>query len=388
MPDEKQVLKDELNTLTNTLRTEVDVKLKNFAPASEVKELTDKIIADQKEIVSALADLKKPEVKFVKGDVPQAVDPIYTKNFFNWMRGHDYERKALVSDATGQIMLPEELEATIREGLPQLNVIRNLATVRTVGRQRVRVRAFSNAPAVGWGKLELGAAVPNTTLVPTEAYVYPEDLNGLVQVGVDELADSDQNLAAYIANQFSIAMANAEEAAFAVGTGHAFQQPVGIFTAGGGITTVTNAAAGAVTFEDIKALIAALPAQYRPGASFIMHTQTELLLQLLREFAYDATHFAGFMWQPSLVAGAPNTLCGYPVYNNDSAPQVGDGALQRIVAFGNFKYGYGIVDREGYSLKQLNELYITGGLVGFLATRRVTGAVMWPDAMRIMIEHA
>ena len=385
MADEKQVLKDELNGLTQTLRTEYDHKLKSFAPASEVKELTDKIIADQKEIISALADLKKPEVKFVKGDVPKAVDPIYTKNFFNWMRGNDYERKALISDATGQIMLPEELEATIREGLPQLNVIRNLAQVRTVNRQRVRVRAFSNAPVVGWGKLELGAAVPNTTLVPAELYVYPEDLNGLVQVGVDELADSDQNLAAYIANQFSIAMANAEEAAFAIGAGHAVQQPLGITAAGAGITT-SACVAGAVTFEEIKTLIAALPAQYRTGASFIMHTNTELILQVLREFAYDATHFAAFMWQPSLVAGAPNTLCGYPVYNNDSILQVGAGATTRIAAFGNFKYGYTVVDREGMSLKQLNELYITGGLVGFLATRRVTGAVTWPDAIRVLRE--
>jgi HK97 family phage major capsid protein len=388
MADERQLLKDELNTLTQTLRTEIDVKTKNFAPASEVKELTDKIIADQKEIISAIADLKKPEVKYVKGDIPKAVDPIYTKNFFNWMRGDNYERKALVSDATGQIMLPEELEATIREGLPQLNVIRNLSTVRTVGRQRVRARAFTNAPAVGWGKLELGAAVPNTTLVPSEAYVYPEDLNGLVQVGVDELADSDQNLAAYIANQFTISMANAEEAGYAIGAGHASQQPLGIMATTSGITRVANAAAAAVTFEDIKTLISNLPAQYRNGASFIMHTGTELMLQVLREFAYDATHFAGFMWQPSLIVGAPNTLCGYPVYNNDSFLQVAAGALTDVVAFGNFKYGYGVFDREGMSLKQLNELYITGGLVGFLATRRVTGYPIWPDAIRILREVA
>lgn len=386
MPDEKQVLKDELNTLTQTLRTEVDVKLKSYAPASEIKVLTDKIIADQKEIVSALADLKKPEVKFVKGDIPKAVDPIYTKNFFNWFRGQDYERKALISDATGQILLPEELEATIREGLPQLNVIRPLCTVRTISRQRVRARAFTNAPVVGWGKLELGAAVPNTTLNPAEQYVYPEDLNGLVQVGVDELADTDLNLAAFIANQFAFSMANAEEAAFAIGAGHAVQQPMGIMTVGNGLTRVANAAAAAVTFEDIKALIAALPAQYRNGASFIMHTGTELMLQLLREFAYDATHFAGFMWQPSLIAGQPNTLMGYPVYNNDSILQVAAGALTDVVAFGNFKYGYGIFDREGMSLKQLNELYVTSGLVGFLATRRVTGFPIWPDAIRILRE--
>jgi HK97 family phage major capsid protein len=386
--DEKQVLLDELKKLTNDLRAEFEAKVADHARVADFETFKTKVMGRQEEIISALADLKKPEVKFVKGDVPKAVDPIYTKNFFNWFRGQDYERKALISDATGQILLPEELEATIREGLPQLNVIRPLCTVRTISRQRVRARAFTNAPVVGWGKLELGAAVPNTTLNPAEQYVYPEDLNGLVQVGVDELADTDLNLAAFIANQFAFSMANAEEAAFAIGAGHAVQQPMGIMTVGNGLTRVANAAAAAVTFEDIKALIAALPAQYRNGASFIMHTGTELMLQLLREFAYDATHFAGFMWQPSLIAGQPNTLMGYPVYNNDSILQVAAGALTDVVAFGNFKYGYGIFDREGMSLKQLNELYVTSGLVGFLATRRVTGFPIWPDAIRILREVA
>lgn len=387
MPDEKQVLKDEFNTLVQTLRTEVDAKIKACAPASEIKTLTDKIFSDQKEIVASLAELKKPAIKVDKGDIPNSVNPTYTKEFFKMVRGQEFDRKALVADATGRIMLPEELEQVIYAGLPQLNVIRPLASVMQTTRDRVRGRSMS-APVVAWGKLELGAAVPNTTLVPVEAFWYPEDLNGLVQVGVDELADTDANISAYIAEQFLYAIANAEEAAFAIGTGHTVQQPGGIFATTSGITTVTNTAAGAVTFEDIKALIAALPAQYRKGASFLMHTNTGLALQLLREFAYDATHFAGFMWQPSLVAEQPDRLCGYPVYYNDSIPQVGDGTLQRVVGFGNFKYGYKIIDRQGMSLKQLNELYITSGLVGFLATRRVTGGVMWPDAIRIMVEHA
>lgn len=385
--DEIKTLKDEFTKLVVDLRAENEAALKKDRTLDE--EFKVKVMARQTEIIDQLAELKKPAFKVDKGDVPAPVNPTYTKAFFKWLRsgGNDLEAKALVSNAAGQILLPEELESIIRVGLPQLNVIRPLCTVRTTNRERVRLRTLS-APVVAWGKLELGAAVPNTTLVPTELYQYPEDLNGLLQVGVDELADSDVNLSAFIAQQFTIAMANAEEAGYAIGTGHAFQQPVGIFTAASGITTVNNAAAGAVTFEDVKNLLYALPPQYRSGASFLMHSGTELMLQLLREFAYDATHFAGFMWQPSLVAGMPNTLCGYPVYNCNSILQVAAGALTRVMAFGNFKYGYGIIDREGMTLKQLNELYITSGLIGFLASRRTTGGCIWPDAIRIMIEAA
>lgn len=387
MPDEKQVLKDELNQLVETLRTEVKAHDANFLQTNEFKTFEEKVTKAQKEIVAKLAELQKPMVKIEKGDVEKPVDPVYTKEFFKMVRGQEYEKKALVADATGRILLPEELEATIYTGLPQLNVIRPLCSVMTTTRDRVRGRSMS-APVVAWGKLELGAAVPNTTLVPVEAYWYPEDLNGLVQVGVDELADTDTNLSAYISEQFLYAIANAEERAFAIGVGHTAQQPAGIFATASGVTTVDTTASGAVIFEDIKTVIANVPPQYRQGAVFLMHTNTGLALQVLRASG-DGTHLTGeFLWQPSLIADQPDRLCGYPVYYNDSIAQVGDGTLQKVVAFGNFKYGYKIIDRQGMSLKQLNELYITSGLVGFLATRRVTGGVMWPDAIRILAEHA
>ena len=383
--DEKQVLQDELVKLTDTLRTEYDAKLKDHVRVADWDTFQMKVMDRQKEIIDTLAELKKPAIKIERGDIPSPVNPDHTKAFYNWIRGKDYERKALISDATGRILLPEELEATIREGLPQLNVIRPLCSVMTTNRDRVRARSLT-APTVAWGKLELGAAVATSTPVPTEQYAYVEDLNGLVQIGVDELADTDQNLAAWLAQQFTIAMANAEEAAFAIGTGHTFLQPEGIFTAAGGIATEALDAAGAVTFDDLKQVQYALPAQYRNGASWLMHSGTELLIQLLRGVGAVGPLYDQYLWQPSLSAGTPNTLLGYPVYNSGSIAQVGDGVLQRVVGFGNWKYAYQIVDREGMSLKQLNELFITSGMVGFLATRRLTGLVRWADAARILIE--
>ncbi|HUT61388.1 MAG TPA: phage major capsid protein [Phycisphaerae bacterium] len=383
-PDIKQELQDELVKLTNTLRTEYDAKLAGHVQVADFSEFQTKIMARQQEIIDTLAELKKPAIKIERGDIASPVNPEHTKAFYQWFRGKDFERKALISNAAGQIILPEELEATIRMGLPQLNVIRPLCSVMTTSRERIRARSMS-VPTVAWGKLELGAALATSTPVPTEAYWYPEDLNGLVQVGVDEMADTDQNLAAFLATQFTIAMANAEERAFAIGVGHTVQQPAGIFSTVGAIPTHALTAAGAIIFEDIKHLIAALPPQYRTGASFLMHTNTELELQLLRAI-HAGPVSAEFLWQPSLIAGNANNLCGYPVYNSDSIAQHGDGTLQKITAFGNWKYAYQIVDREGMSLKQLNELYITSGMVGFLAQRRVTGNVCWPDAARILIE--
>lgn len=382
---EVKALKDEFLGLVTTLRAENEAALKKDRALDE--EFKTRIITDQKAIIDKLAELQKPQLQaFEKGDAKKFSSP-ECKSFFNYMRGVEYDKKALVSDATGRILLPEELDAAIREGLPQLNVIRQLCSVRTVNKDRVRIR-YSTKPVVAWGKLETGTSVTNTTLVPSEAIHYVEDLNGLVQIGVDELNDTDLNLAQYITNQFLIAFADEEEAAFAVGRGHTtYGEPAGIFSTAGGVTTKDTAAAGAVTFADLKGLVYDLPAQYRPGASFLMHSGTELLIQLLRAEVASG-YYGDYYWQPSLIQGRPNTLLGYPIYNCDDIAQVGDGTLQKVVAFGNYKIGYEIIDREGASLQRLNELYITSGLIGFLATRRLTGGVVVADAIRILVEHA
>jgi len=53
------------------------------------------------------------------------------------------------------------------------------------------------------------------------------------------------------------------------------------------------------------------------------------------------------------------------------------------IAFGDFKY-YWIADRQGRSFKRLNELYATTGQVGFMATQRVDGKLILPEAIKVL----
>ena len=47
-----------------------------------------------------------------------------------------------------------------------------------------------------------------------------------------------------------------------------------------------------------------------------------------------------------------------------------------MAIFGDFKAGYRIIDRTGMTIQRLVELYAEEGVVGFLVTKRVSGAVM------------
>jgi len=385
MPDIKQELKDELVTLTGNIRTEFEKKLEGRVSEADFKAFEKKVMDRQKEIIEKLAQLQQPVTKADEPGNGKDPNPEHTKAWLNMIRGREFERKALVSDATGQILIPAQVESAIREGLPQFNVMRQLATVRSIGSNRSTIRKMTT-PTVSWGKLEIGGSAPETTLVPSEETIYIEDLTGLVKIGVDELADTDVNLSDYVSRTFGIAMANKMQEGFMIGRGHTtYQEPVGVSSASAGITTVALDAANAITFQDIKDLIGGVPKQYRNGAAFLMNSGTELELQKLRAEVASG-YYGNYYWQPSLIAGQPDTLCGYPVYTDDSIPEHGDGTTQKIAAFGNFRIGYEIIDREGFSLTRLNELYITAGHIGFLAVARVTGYPVWPDAMRILVE--
>ena len=291
--------------------------------------------------------------------------------------------RALVEDGTGQILVPEELEAGVIRALPALTILRGLCSQITIGRDRIRRRTLTEV-AVGWGKLETGADLVNTDLTPDSAYQYVENHNGETSIGSDELEDTDLDLATIIADSFGRAFAESEDSGFVIGAGHGSGQPEGILD-GSTITRVDTAAVNAVSVEDILGVVYAVDPRYRRNGSYIMHSDTERRLMVLR----DSSGGAGtgqFLWQPSVQLGTPNMLRGYPVYNQSDFDRVpSDSSAQDVVAFGDWRSCYRIVDRRGMVLKRLEDsVFVREQLVGFFATRRVGGGVIRAEAARIL----
>ena len=387
-------LQNEFKKLLTDERAANEKKFEGRLPASDFKEFSAKIEARMVEINTEIAKLKRPNIAGEPGDTKDGKIE-YKKAFFQFLRTgnlelnetarayFNLERKALVEDVTGQILVPEELEAEIWRALPQINVIRPLCSSRTITRDRVRLRGVSETQ-VGWGKLELGGAPVETTLVPIETWQYVEDLEGLTKLGKDELSDSDVSLEPIVADSFARAMADAEEDAFVNGTGHATQQPAGFLPAASGVPTHALAGANAIIMNDILDLIYTVPAQYRRNGTFVMNSQIELALRQLLDVPTGR-----YLWEPSLQVGKPNLLMGYGVVACDSMPTFtlpAPGTTMRVVAFGDFRAAYRIIDRVGMTIQRLTEIYATAGLVGFLASRRVGGSVIRPDALAILIE--
>lgn len=403
-PEELKRITDLIQTATDelhkaTARQDEEIK-KLGAPMTETKESVGKINTDLTELKTRLDDL---DTKMQRQTVPGADNKkegeqteeqkASSASFFKYVQGgvdklNPDERKALVEDSTGQILVTPELETEITRSLPKITIMRPMVRVRPISKDRLKIRSVSEV-SVGWGKLETGASITESNNIPgTPTYEYVEDLYGLAKIGEDELADSDINLIALLGDSFTRALGEAEELAWIRGAGHASEQPEGIcinsVLKG---NTVTSTAAGAVTFEKFMEQVYACPAQYRRNGQWVVHSSTELALRQLRSET-DATYKGRFLWEPSLIAGAPNTFLGYPIHNQDDMKELSD-TTQVISIFGDFKAGYRILDRAGMTIQRLTELYSEAGLVGFKIKKRVGGGLVKPaqKALVLMTEY-
>lgn len=296
----------------------------------------------------------------------------YREDFGLALRGRPLVHNVLSVgvDADGGYLVPEEFEKQIVDGLKEANVVRTLAkTITTQAERKIPVAVGHSV--VQWTEENAAYTESNPTFGQKQIDAYK--LTDLIRVSTELLQDSAFALEPYIREEFVRAFGVAEEEAFCVGNGT--KQPTGIFTANGGEVGVTAAGATAITVDELISLIYSLKSPYRRNAKFFMHDSTVALIRKLKD------NNGAYLWQPSVQAGEPDRLLGYPLYTSPYVPQVKAGAL--AVAFGDFK-NYWIADRAGRTVQRLNELYAGNGQVGFIATERVDGKVILPEGIKLL----
>ncbi|KWT61835.1 hypothetical protein ADL21_11150 [Streptomyces albus subsp. albus] len=298
-----------------------------------------------------------------------------------WAGMPDEMKAALVEDTQGEVLIPADFAGTILRELPRQAVLRNLAFIRPTSKNKVDVGVV-NIAAAGWGKLEVtgGPATDGLAADPADKdTITVWDLNALVKIGMDELEDSDEDLAGVISEALSLKIAEMEDDAFAVGNGTS--QPQGVAVAAGITQGIVAAAGQVVTGDELKRTSFQVPAQFRKSANaaWIGHTSAEEKIALLK----DAN--GNYLLQPNTAAGEPSTLMGYRWYTVDGLPaitttsDVGAGTDKSVI-FGDWRQGYMVADRRRLTVTRLEERYADEGKIGLLFRHRVGGAVIRPKA--------
>jgi HK97 family phage major capsid protein len=314
--------------------------------------------------------------------------PRETGGFEGFVRsGATLETKAFtgVTGAEGGFALPREIDQRIDAALKSASPIRSIANVVQVGTAGYRKLVTTGGTPSGWtaetdARPVTASPVFNEIAPPTgELYANPSASQAMLD---DAQFDVEQWLADEIAAEF----ARAEGAAFVNGSGvnrpRGFLQAPTATTADnarafGTLQYLASGAAGdfaANATERLIDLVHALRAPYRQGAAFVMNATT---LARIRKFK---TSDGQFLWQPSLVAGTPATLLGYPVVEAEDMPDIAANSLS--IAFGNFRHGYVVAERQETQI--LRDPYTNKPFVTFYATKRVGGAVTNSEAIKLM----
>ena len=305
----------------------------------------------------------------------------YRKNFWNAMRSkapmpNVTNALQIGTDSEGGYLVPDEYERTLVEALEEENVFRQMAKVIQTSSGDRKIPVVASKGTASW--IDEEGAFPESDDSFGQVSIGAYKLGTMIKVSEELLNDSVFDLQSYISREFARRIGAKEEEAFFTGNGTG--KPLGILAATGGAETgVTAASATAVTADELIDLFYSLKSPYRKKSVWVLNDSTIKSIRKLKDTNGQ------YLWQPSLVAGTPDTILGRPVKTSAYMPAIAAGA--KTIAFGDFSY-YWIADRQGRSFKRLNELFAATGQVGFLASQRVDGRLILAEAVKVLAQKA
>ena len=304
----------------------------------------------------------------------------YRSSFWDTLRGKamTYEAQNALkigADPEGGYLAPDEYEKTLVQGLEEQNIFRQLAHVIKTSSGDRKIPVVATKGTASWIDEEGAYPESDDTFGLTSISAFK--LATMIKVSEELLNDSVFNIEQYIATEFARRIGNKEEESFFIGDG--VGKPTGIFAANGGAELGVTSAGASFTADEIIDLFYSLKAPYRKKAVFMMNDATVKAIRKLK----DST--GQYLWQPSLTAGTPDTILNRPIHTSAHVPTIASGA--KVMSFGDLSY-FWVADRQSRSFKRLNELYAANGQVGYLASQRVDGKLILPEAIKVLAMKA
>lgn len=299
---------------------------------------------------------------------------------------HELESKALSvgASADGGYLVPDETERQIDRLLSVASPIRAIAGVQKISGNVYKKPFATSAASTGW--VGETAARPQTTTPTLAELSFPAmEIYAMPSATQTILDDAAVDTEAWLADEVQIIFAEQESLAFVSGDG--VNKPKGFLSytnvanaswtwgnVGYLATGVSGAFAASNPSDALVNLIYTLKQGYRANANWVLNRNVQADIRKFK----DANGL--YLWQPSLQAGQPSTLLGYPVTESEDMPSLGANSFS--IAFGDFKRGYLVVDRLG--IRVLRDPYTAKPYVLFYTTKRVGGGVQNFEAIKLL----
>tara|TARA_R110002096_G_scaffold5809_1_gene26779 strand:- start:3489 stop:4649 length:1161 start_codon:yes stop_codon:yes gene_type:complete len=303
------------------------------------------------------------------------------------------EKKAVTigTESAGGYALPAIIANQVEERVTTLNPFRQICRVNRVGSSDYAHLVSKNQAGSGWvGEGDSRSETDTSELLerkPTfgTVYAYPK-------ASEESFQDIFFDVEGWLINEISDGFAAAEATAFVTGNGT--NKPTGFLNAAP-VTTADDASpertAGTLRYlpmdssspqalhaDDLYDLAGSFKDGYlfdERSVAWVMRQSTLTVIRKLKD------NYGAYLLQPSLQAGTPNMLLGFPVYTTDAMPAYS--ADNHPIAFGNWNRGYLIADRSNIALT-VDDNITTPGQIKFYARKRVGGIVLNDEALRVL----
>lgn len=285
----------------------------------------------------------------------------------------DLEKRAqgVATNAAGGFLVPDDFRAGIIRAIKTFGGIE--ALVQTLPTNTGTDLSYPTVDDTG----NVGELIGENTAVTEQDVIVGNKVlkafkwsSKLVRVSNELLQDEEYNLETELGSLLGERIGRVQAPFWITGTG--VNQPEGILTnkaasvttVGGATTTLGNAAQAQDLLIDLEL---SLDEGYLANATYLMRRSTLGAVRKIR----DADGRA--IWQPSMTAGEPATINGYPVRTDTGMPAMAAGA--KIIAFGDLRRAYVIRQVRAVAIRRLNERYAEFDQAGFIGFTRADGQV-------------
>jgi HK97 family phage major capsid protein len=291
----------------------------------------------------------------------------------------EMEMRALQKDSPtgGGYLSPDAFMAELIQAVDNLLFMRRISRVLppVTTAESLGCPSLDADPADPTWVSELAVGSEDSTMAFGKRQLTPHPMAQSIKVSKTLLRRSAIPVETLVRDRLAYKSAVVQENAFLNGTGNS--QPLGIFVASAlGINTDRDVSTGntitSITFDGLKSAKYALKSQYRGRATWLFHRDAMQQIDKLKDGE------GRYIWQPSVVVGAPDTILARPVYESEYVPHSFLTTLY-VGILGDFS-NYWIVDALTQTIQVLTELYAATNQNGYISRAELDGMPVLAEA--------
>jgi HK97 family phage major capsid protein len=369
-----------------TNRIDALEKKAGHAPA-DFKEMQDKtndaissIQAELKEVKAAAArgNVDPKQEKEIKNEMERKAMEKFLRKGAQTLNAEELKALSVDSDQDGGFLVTPQLSSEIVTKQFETSPMRSLASVMSISGSALEIiQDLDEADAEEVGEIQSRSntgtpQLKKIVISAHEMYAKPLATQTMLE---DAAVNVESWLAAKVADKF----ARKENTNYIVGNGVGKAKGILAYDAGTGfnqLEQVETAAATTLAASDVMDLLYSLKKVYRSNAAILAARSTIAALRKLKDSQNR------FLWEPGLNGDQQEKILGKRLEEFADMQEGVTTAGKLVLAIGDFKQGYQIVDRIGISV--IRDIYSQKPYIEFYTRKRSGGGVKNFEAIKLL----